>query len=113
MSQTLQTSSTDAVSAADPVLDLEMAERLAEIFAALGDPSRLRIISALAHRERSVGDLSRLVGMTESATSHQLRLLRTQRIVRARKVGRQVFYFLDDDHIHDLLDRGIAHVQHK
>jgi len=104
MSQTLQTSSTDAVSAADPVLDLEMAERLAEIFAALGDPSRLRIISALAHRERSVGDLSRLVGMT---------LLRTQRIVRARKVGRQVFYFLDDDHIHDLLDRGIAHVQHK
>ncbi|MHB8627615.1 MAG: ArsR/SmtB family transcription factor [Aggregatilineales bacterium] len=95
------------------LIDVETSNRLAEIFAALGDPSRLRIISALSHHELNVGELSKLVGMTESATSHQLRLLRTQRIVRARKTGRQVFYCLDDAHIHDLLDRGIAHVQHK
>ncbi len=94
------------------ILDVETATRLAEIFAALGDPSRLRIIAALAHHELNVGDLSRLVGMSESATSHQLRVLRTLRVVRVRRAGRQMFYALDDDHIHELLDRGIAHVQH-
>lgn len=95
------------------VIDVDLANRLAEIFAAMADPGRLRIISALSHHELSVGALSAVVEMSESATSHQLRVLRTMRIVRARKVGRQVFYSLDDDHIHDLLDRGIAHVQHQ
>lgn len=94
------------------VLDQSMADRLAEIFAALSDPTRLRMISAMSHHELSVGELSRLVGISESATSHQLRLLRSQRIVRARKSGRQVFYALDDEHVHDLLDRGLAHVAH-
>jgi ArsR family transcriptional regulator, lead/cadmium/zinc/bismuth-responsive transcriptional repressor len=95
------------------VLDTDTASRLSEIFAAMADPNRLRIISALSHHELSVSELSKLVDMTKSATSHQLRLLRTLRIVRARKAGRQVFYFLHDDHIHDLLDRGIAHIQHE
>jgi ArsR family transcriptional regulator, lead/cadmium/zinc/bismuth-responsive transcriptional repressor len=95
------------------VIDSQTANRLAEIFAALADPTRLRIISALSHHELNVGDLSRLIGTSESATSHQLRLLRTQRIVRTRKEGRQVYYALDDEHIHDLLDRGIAHVEHE
>ncbi len=95
------------------VLVAELANRLAEIFAAMGDPNRLRIIAVLAYHELRSGEVSALVGMTESATSHQLRLLRTLRIVRARKVGRQVFYALDDEHIHDLLDRGVAHLQHE
>jgi ArsR family transcriptional regulator, lead/cadmium/zinc/bismuth-responsive transcriptional repressor len=95
------------------VIDLQTATHLAEIFAALADPTRLRIISALSHHELNVGELSRLIGSSESATSHQLRLLRTQRIVRTRKEGRQVYYALDDEHIHDLLDRGIAHVEHE
>ncbi len=95
------------------VLDAELAAHLAEIFAALADPNRLRIISALAHHELNVSELCGIVGMSKSATSHQLHLLRTQRIVRARKAGRQVFYMLDDDHIHDLLDRAVAHVQHR
>ncbi len=94
------------------VIDSDTAIRLAEIFAALSDPTRLRLISAMAHRELSVGELSRLVGISESATSHQLRLLRSLRIVQARKSGRQVFYCLDDQHVHDLLDRGLEHVQH-
>jgi DNA-binding transcriptional ArsR family regulator len=94
------------------IIDAVVANRLAEVFAALADPTRLRIISALSHHELNVGELSKLVAMTESAISHQLRLLRTMRIVRTRKVGRQVFYSLDDDHIHDLLDRAVAHVQH-
>lgn len=100
-------------STAHSPIDTSTAEQLAQIFAALADPNRLRIISALAHHELNVRRLAELVDMTESATSHQLRLLRTQRIVRARKEGRQVFYFLDDDHIHDLLDRGLAHLDHK
>jgi ArsR family transcriptional regulator, lead/cadmium/zinc/bismuth-responsive transcriptional repressor len=94
------------------VIDADTATRLAEIFAALSDPTRLRMISAMAHHELNVGALSRLVGITESAASHQLRLLRSLRIVRARKSGRQVFYSLDDEHVHDLLDRGLAHVEH-
>src|SRR5438034_11129968 len=94
------------------VLNPDTAARLAEIFAALSDPTRLRMISAMSHHEINVGELSRLVGISESATSHQLRLLRSLRIVRARKSGRQVFYSLDDEHVHDLLDRGLAHVEH-
>jgi DNA-binding transcriptional ArsR family regulator len=53
------------------------------------------------------------VGLSESATSHQLRLLRAQRLVKVRKQGRQVYYMLDDDHIHDVLDRAIEHLRHE
>ncbi len=93
-------------------LDAQTAARLAAVFATLADPMRLRIISALADQELNVGQIAAAVGLTESATSHQLRVLRSQRIVCTRKSGRQVFYALDDDHIHDLLMRGIAHVRH-
>ncbi len=102
-----------AVSPPQFLIDAETAIRLAAIFGALSDPTRLRIIAALAHQELGVGELSQLVGITESAASHQLRLLRALRIVRARKSGRHVYYCLDDEHIHDLLDRGLAHVQHQ
>jgi len=95
------------------VLDTDTATALADVFAVMADPNRLRIISALAHHELNVGDLAALVGMSQPATSHHLRLLRAQRIVRVRRDGRQIFYALDDEHIHDLLDRGVAHVQHK
>lgn len=98
----------------DPtILDPQMAQRLADVFAVLADPVRLRILAALSHHELSVNDLAERVGMSQPATSHHLRLLRAQRIVRARKEGRQVFYALDDQHIHDLLDRGITHIEHE
>ena len=97
----------------EAVISMATALRIVEMFSVLADPTRLRIISALAHQELNVSDLSALIGMTASATSHQLRVLRAQRIVRSRKDGRQVFYFLDDNHIHDLLDRAVAHVQHE
>jgi len=96
----------------DDVIDSTTANRLAEIFAALSDPTRLRIISVLSHRELPVAELAQIIGISESATSHQLRLMRALRIVRARKEGRQVFYLLDDQHIHDLLDRAVAHLRH-
>ena len=85
---------------------------MAELFKALSDPTRIRIISLLAHAELCVGDLCLVLGMSQPAVSHQLRLLRTLRIVSARKQGRQVFYTLLDQHIHDLYCQGLAHVQH-
>ena len=93
-------------------LDERAAERLAEIFSALSDPSRIRIISALKTSELNVGTLAEIVGMSESAVSHHLRGLRQLRLVRARKEGRQVFYTLDDEHIADLFQRGLDHVLH-
>ncbi len=93
-------------------LDEELAARVAELFGALSDTSRVRIISALLGGERNVGALAETVGISESAVSHHLRSLRQMRLVRARKSGREVYYSLDDDHIADLYRRGLDHVQH-
>lgn len=93
-------------------LDEDTAAMMAELFGALSDASRVRIISVLAKGECSVGSLAQAVGISESAVSHQLRGLRQMHLVRARKRGRQVFYCLDDEHIVDLFQRGLAHVRH-
>jgi len=85
---------------------------LADLFSALSDPTRLRIISVLMEHEMSVGDLAAQLAMTESAVSHQLRGLRQMRLVRSRKDGRQVFYALDDDHVAKLYRLGLDHVEH-
>lgn len=84
------------------ILSMEKAQRMAEFFGTLGDPNRWRILSALASGERRVGDLAAAVDMTESAVSHQLRILRTMRFVSYRKQGRNVFYSLKDHHILNL-----------
>jgi ArsR family transcriptional regulator len=86
--------------------------RLAGVFKALADPTRLRIVSMLAHHELCVCDIAGSLGMTHSAVSHQLRMMRDMRVVKPRKDGRMVYYSLDDDHIHDLFDRGVEHVLH-
>ena len=85
---------------------------LADLFAALGDPSRVKIMAALVEGEINVSALSESVGISRSAVSHQLRTLRQLRIVRARKEGREVYYSLDDEHVADLFQRGLDHVQH-
>ena len=82
---------------------------LADLFGALSDPNRLRIISTLLDGECSVGEIAERVELSESAVSHQLRGLRQLRLVRARKLGRQVFYTLDDDHIARLYQLGLEH----
>lgn len=97
------------------VVDLvgeQHAALVAELFRALSDPSRVRIISALVEGEKNVSTLATAVGISESAVSHHLRGLRQMRLVRARKRGRQVFYRLDDSHIVDLYQRGLDHVRH-
>lgn len=88
------------------------AARLAELFSALADPSRVRILSAIQAEEMSVGDIAGEVGISESAVSHHLRGLRMMRLVRARKEGREVFYALDDEHVADLFQRGLEHIRH-
>lgn len=88
------------------------AAELAELFRSLGDPSRVRIIATLLKGEINVSSLADIVGISESAVSHQLRTLRQLRIVRARKQGRQVYYSLDDEHVADLFRRGLEHISH-
>ena len=85
---------------------------LAELFDALSDPNRLRIISTLLEGERNVGEIAALVALSDSAVSHQLRGLRQMHLVRARKSGRQVYYSLDDDHVSRLYQLGLDHVLH-
>ena len=85
---------------------------LADLFSALSDPTRLRIISVLLEGEMNVGDIAAQLAMTESAVSHQLRGLRQMKLVRARKDGRQVFYALADDHVTELYRMGLDHVEH-
>ena len=94
------------------ILGEQDAQQLAELFSAFSDPSRLRIISALKDSEMNVGAISELTGLSESATSHQLRGLRQLRLVRTRKEGRQVFYSLDDEHVKALYDLGLNHILH-
>jgi ArsR family transcriptional regulator, lead/cadmium/zinc/bismuth-responsive transcriptional repressor len=104
----------DRVRAATAALiNNEAAAGLADVFQALADPTRLKIVSALLTSELCVCDLSAVLGMTQSAISHQLRLLRALGVVKNRKEGRIVYYALDDDHIRDLFERGLAHYQHR
>ncbi len=81
------------------VLETDKAQRMAEFFGALSDPHRLKLLSALAQQELCVCDLAASVKMGESAVSHQLRVLRSQRLVKYRRQGRNVYYSLADEHI--------------
>ncbi len=93
-------------------LNEHTASHLADLFGTLSDPSRLRIIDALLDCERSVSEVAALLGMTESAVSHQLKRLRLMRIVRTRKEGRMVFYCLEDEHVTRLYQMGLNHIEH-
>lgn len=93
------------------LVGLDDANALAETFRTLGDPTRVRMLDALAHSELCVCDLATLIGLSESAVSHQLRLLRNLRVVKSRRDGRMVFYSLDDRHIITLFRQALRHVQ--
>jgi len=87
-----------------------VAGRLAESFAVLGDATRVKLISALMSSELCVCDLAALLNLSQSAVSHQLRLLRAMRLVKYRREGRMVYYSLDDEHIEALFTQGLDHV---
>jgi len=83
---------------------------VSELFKVFGDSTRSRIICALHIEELCVNDLSALLNMTQSAVSHQLRILRQARLVKSRKDGRVVYYSLDDDHIDEIFALAFAHI---
>ena len=90
--------------------DAATVQALADTFRILGDPTRVRIVDALVPGELCVHEIAELVGISESAVSHQLRLMRGMRLVRGRRAGRCVYYTLDDQHIVDLFQQGLRHV---
>jgi ArsR family transcriptional regulator len=90
--------------------DQRVVQALADTFRILGDPTRVRIVDALAEGERCVHEIADRVDISESAVSHQLRLMRNMRIVRGRREGRCVYYTLDDQHILSLFQQGLRHV---
>ncbi len=90
--------------------DAEIIQQVADIFKALSDPSRLKIVTALRHQELCVCDLSAVSRLSDSAVSHQLRTLRHQKIVSNRRCGKIVYYRLSDDHVRQLIDICLHHV---
>ena len=95
------------------MLDEARLTKLAEFFKVLGDPTRVRIINALAYQELCVSDLAAALGMTQSAVSHQLKLLRMANQVKTRRDGKSIFYSLDDQHVLDIQEEALTHISHK
>jgi ArsR family transcriptional regulator, lead/cadmium/zinc/bismuth-responsive transcriptional repressor len=93
--------------------DNKIVGRLAEIFSVLADPTRLRICMFLSESELCVCDLAAMLGVSESAVSHQLRLLRSLRIVKYRRDGKMAYYTLDDGHVTALIKQGLDHAREK
>lgn len=99
----------------EPIKELleneEAIKGLAETFKVMADPTRLKIIYALSKQELCVCDISCLLGASESAISHQLRVLRAHRLVKYRREGKMAYYSLDDVHIESLFNQGLSHVE--
>lgn len=89
----------------------EIIAKLAQTFGVLADPTRVKIIFALSKKELCVCDIAALLDISQSATSHQLRVLRNMDLVKYRKEGRIAYYSLDDDHIKNLFDEGLRHAE--
>ena len=97
---------------APPVLpDDEVLYELADLFRVFGDSTRIKILYALFESELCVGDLAQLLDVSQSAVSHQLRLLKASKLVKFRRDGKTVFYSLDDDHVRSMIALGMEHVE--
>lgn len=95
------------------MLDSELLISITDFFKVLGDETRMKIIYALSHEELCVTDLAAALEMTQSAVSHQLKLLRMANQVKSRREGKSIFYSLDDQHVLDILQEALTHIQHK
>lgn len=84
---------------------------LAELFKVFGDTTRIRILYALFESELCVNDMAQLLGLSQTAVSHQLRVLKNNKLVRFRKEGKIVFYSLSDDHVRSIIEMGMEHVE--
>ena len=88
----------------------ELLDDLAELYKIFGDSTRIKILYTLFPEERGVGDIARLLGMTMSAISHQLRILKQARLVKPRREGKMVYYALADDHVRTIFAQGLDHI---
>ena len=88
----------------------ELLDDLAELYKIFGDSTRIKILYTLSTEERGVGDIARLLGMTMSAISHQLRILKQARLVKPRREGKMVYYALADDHVRTIFAQGLDHI---
>ena len=95
------------------MLDGDIFNKLAEFFKIIGDTTRAKILFALDQNEMCVCDIANVLGMSKSSISHQLGTLRRSGIVKCRKSGKEVFYMLDDNHVKEVFEIGIEHVEHK
>ena len=93
------------------ILDEHTAAHVAELFRAFSDPSRVRILSGIVEQEMNISTLAELIGVTDSAISHHMRGLRQLRLVKSRREGKEVYYYVDDPHIVELFQQGVRHVQ--
>ncbi len=94
----------------DNILEEGILNNLSELFKLFGDTTRIKILCALFQAEMCVCDISAVLGMSQSAVSHQLRVLKQSRLVKNRKDGKVVYYSLSDDHIKHIFDEGLIHV---
>ena len=108
----MRTTKEKASASDERLLGDEVYAMLAETFGALADSNRAKIIYLLVDQEMCVGEIARVVHISESAVSQHLRILRALRLVRPRKEGRNIYYTLDDDHIRQLLNVCLEHVEH-
>ncbi len=89
----------------------ELLYDLAELYKVFGDTTRIRILYVLFEAEMSVGNIALLLGMSQSAISHQLRVLKQSRLVKSRREGKAMFYSLADEHVRTIIDQGMEHIQ--
>lgn len=90
----------------------EMIEKVSQLYKALSDPTRIKILTLLSHSEQNVGAIVEKIGIEQSAVSHQLKLLRLNHLVKSRKEGKSVYYSLDDQHVVDILGQSFQHITH-
>lgn len=95
------------------MIDENLLNKLAEFFKILGDTTRTKILFALNQNEMCVCDIANVLNMSKSSISHQLGTLRRSGIVKCRKQGKEVYYMLDDDHVKQLFEVGMEHIEHK
>ncbi|MBR1810447.1 MAG: winged helix-turn-helix transcriptional regulator [Clostridia bacterium] len=94
----------------DSMPDDEKLYDLAELFKVFGDSTRIKILYALFEKELCVCDISNLLGISQTAVSHQLKILKTNNLVKSRRNGKIVFYSLDDDHVYSIIGCGMEHI---
>lgn len=92
------------------LIDEETLYDVAELFKAYADTTRIKIISVLKDEQLCVGAISELINVSQSAVSHQLRVLKNSKIVKPRREGKQIYYMLDDEHIKKIYDMGLEHI---